>query len=105
MGYLHEVIWLMRKIRLLIFLCIFFSDIPEMIYVTTIPYLFDRDLDTVLLTQCGPTWSTYTDTIFVILKMVLFYLFPLIFMSVTYLQIIRVLWKSGNISHQMMGKL
>ncbi|KYB26242.1 orexin receptor type 2 isoform X1 [Tribolium castaneum] len=75
-------------------------DIPEMIYVTTIPTV--DEVDTVLLTQCAPTWSTETDTIFFILKMVLFYLIPLLFMSIAYLQIIRVLWKSGNVPHQIM---
>ncbi|XP_068893485.1 orexin/Hypocretin receptor type 1-like isoform X2 [Tenebrio molitor] len=75
-------------------------DIPEMIYVTTIPQVVE--IDTVLLTQCAPTWSMETDTIFVILKMVMFYLIPLLFMSVAYLQIIRVLWKSGDVPHQMM---
>jgi hypocretin (orexin) receptor 2 len=80
----------------------FLSDIPEMIYVTTIPQVVE--IDTVLLTQCAPTWSMETDTIFVILKMVMFYLIPLLFMSVAYLQIIRVLWKSGDVPHQMMGK-
>lgn len=79
-----------------------FTDIPEMIYVTTIPTV--DEVDTVLLTQCAPTWSTETDTIFVILKMVLFYLIPLLFMSIAYLQIIRVLWKSGNVPHQIMGE-
>ncbi|KAH0821847.1 hypothetical protein GEV33_000944 [Tenebrio molitor] len=71
-----------------------------MIYVTTIPQVVE--IDTVLLTQCAPTWSMETDTIFVILKMVMFYLIPLLFMSVAYLQIIRVLWKSGDVPHQMM---
>ncbi|XP_018568347.1 orexin receptor type 1-like, partial [Anoplophora glabripennis] len=37
-----------------------------------------------------------------IIKMVFFYLFPLLFMSVAYIQIIRVLWKSGNAPHQAM---
>ncbi|XP_063905594.1 orexin/Hypocretin receptor type 1-like isoform X2 [Zophobas morio] len=75
-------------------------DIPEMIYVTTIPRV--DEVDTVLLTQCAPTWSVETDTIFFISKMVMFYLIPLLFMSVAYLQIIRVLWKSGNVPHQIM---
>ena len=70
--------------------------------MTTIPRV--DDVDTVLLTQCAPTWSVETDTIFFISKMVMFYLIPLLFMSVAYLQIIRVLWKSGNVPHQIMGK-
>lgn len=78
------------------------TDIPEMIYVTTIPQVVE--IDTVLLTQCEPTWSMKTDTIFVILKMVLFYLIPLLFMSIAYLQIIRVLWKSGKVPHKIIGE-
>lgn len=59
----------------------------------------------IYFTQCSPTWSTETDTVFMIIKMVFFYLIPLLFMSVAYIQIIRVLWKSGNAPHQAMGEL
>ncbi|KAG5868993.1 hypothetical protein JTB14_014374 [Gonioctena quinquepunctata] len=75
-------------------------EIPEPIYLTAKPY----HESFVYFTQCNPTWSKETDTVFMIVKMVLFFLIPLLFMSIAYMQIIRVLWKSGNVAHQAMGK-
>ncbi|KAG5862190.1 hypothetical protein JTB14_030269 [Gonioctena quinquepunctata] len=76
-------------------------EIPEPIYLTAMPYK-----DTfVYFTQCGPTWSKETDTVFMIVKMVFFYMIPLLFMSIAYIQIIRVLWKSGKMPHHLMGEL
>nr|XP_023024772.1 orexin receptor type 2-like [Leptinotarsa decemlineata] len=75
-------------------------EIPEPIYLTAMPYKESF----VYFTQCGPTWSTETDTVFMIVKMVFFYLIPLLFMSVAYIQIIRVLWKSGNAPHHAMDQ-
>lgn len=81
---------------------LFFAEVPEGMYLTAKAY---PDFpDKIYFTQCRPTWSDETDTIFMIVKMAVFYLLPLLFMSVAYIQIIRVLWKSGNVPHQAMGK-
>lgn len=61
-------------------------------------------IDTIYLTQCGPTWSLDTDTFWTVLKLFLLYVVPLAFMTVTYYQITKVLWKSGNVSYTA-GKL
>nr|CAI5826638.1 unnamed protein product [Callosobruchus analis] len=74
------------------------KKIPEPIYLTTFP----RYESYVYFTQCDVTWSKETDTIFMVSKMAFCYLIPLLFMSMTYLQIIRVLWRSGNAPHQAM---
>ncbi|XP_072396328.1 orexin/Hypocretin receptor type 1-like [Diabrotica undecimpunctata] len=73
-------------------------EIPEPVYLIAKPYSNSY----IYFTQCRPTWSEETDTIFIVNKMVFFYFIPLIFMSIAYLQIIRVLWKSGNAPHQAM---
>ncbi|KAK9887507.1 hypothetical protein WA026_023057 [Henosepilachna vigintioctopunctata] len=57
--------------------------------------------ETIYFTQCAPSWENETDTYFTIARMVFSYTFPLLFMSIAYLQIIRVLWRSGQISHQV----
>ncbi|KAJ8924451.1 hypothetical protein NQ315_007248 [Exocentrus adspersus] len=80
------------------FKILFVTEIPEPISLTAVPF---RE-SFVFFTQCRPTWSEQMDIIFMIVKMVCFYLFPLLFMSVAYIQIIRVLWKSGNAPHQAM---
>ncbi|XP_056636567.1 orexin/Hypocretin receptor type 1-like isoform X1 [Diorhabda sublineata] len=71
-------------------------ELPEPLYLTAVPYH-----ETYLyLTQCEPTWSTETDLVFFLIKMIFFYFIPLVFMSVAYLHIIRVLWKSGKLPYQ-----
>lgn len=74
------------------------AEIPEPIFLIAQPYTEKYTY----FTQCTPTWGTKTDTIFMVVKMVLFYWFPLVLMSIAYIQIIRVLWRSGNVQHQSM---
>ncbi|XP_046385210.1 5-hydroxytryptamine receptor 1-like [Ischnura elegans] len=44
-----------------------------------------------------PSWSVTSEMTFTVAKSILLYTVPLIFMSFTYYQIVRVLWKSANI--------
>ncbi|XP_045480539.1 orexin/Hypocretin receptor type 1-like isoform X2 [Harmonia axyridis] len=76
------------------------TSLPEMIYSTT-ERVDLLGLDTIYFTRCKPSWSLEIDTYFTIVRMIFSYAFPLLFMSVAYLQIIKVLWKSGNIPHQV----
>ncbi|XP_017780791.1 PREDICTED: orexin receptor type 2-like [Nicrophorus vespilloides] len=76
------------------FLALLF-DIPELVVYTTKQNEM-LPIDTIYFTQCEPTWSQATDTFWTALKMLLLYIIPLIFMTVTYYQIIGVLWRSGN---------
>lgn len=62
------------------------------------------EIETIYFTQCEPTWSLDTDRNWMLLKMILLYAVPLIFMTVAYCQIIRVLWKSGNVHQHSLGK-
>ncbi|XP_060522178.1 orexin/Hypocretin receptor type 1-like [Cylas formicarius] len=75
------------------------TEIPEPIYLTAIPYSNSY----IYFTQCTVTWSNETDTAFMIVKMIFFYVLPLSLMSLAYMQIIRVLWRSGNAPHQAMN--
>jgi len=51
----------------------------------------------IYLTQCEALWSQESETAYQIAKIVVLYVLPLLLMSVTYYQIVRVLWKSDNI--------
>lgn len=82
----------------------FFADVPEAISLQTFPKEELKDINTIYFTQCGPNWSTETDTIFLIVKTAFLYAVPLVFMSIAYVQIIRVLWKSGNTPNHTLGK-
>jgi hypocretin (orexin) receptor 2 len=72
------------------------SDIPELMVLQTKPRK-DLRIETHLFTQCVPTWSDRSEMTFHVMKAVLLYTLPLIFMSVAYCQIVRVLWRSDNI--------
>lgn len=78
------------------------SAIPEMIYSTTKQPYEKLGIKTIYFTQCEPDWSKETDTIFTFVKMILSYVLPLLLMSIAYIQIIKVLWKSGSASHQVL---
>lgn len=66
------------------------SDIPELVVLQTEQK--ELKVDSVLLTQCIPSWSRDSDRIFHYIKSALLYTVPLAFMSVAYCQIARVLW-------------
>jgi hypocretin (orexin) receptor 2 len=57
----------------------------------------DLRIDTHFFTQCESSWSENSELTFHVLKAVLLYTVPLMFMSVAYSQIVRVLWRSDNI--------
>ncbi|XP_076267221.1 orexin/Hypocretin receptor type 1-like [Rhynchophorus ferrugineus] len=71
-------------------------EIPEPIYLIAKPYSNKYTY----FTQCTVTWGNKTDTICMIVKMILFYVLPLLLMSIAYIQIIRVLWRSGHAPQQ-----
>ncbi|KAK9686232.1 7 transmembrane receptor (rhodopsin family) [Popillia japonica] len=85
----------------IIWLLALLFDIPELIVYRT--KKMDLQVDTIYFTQCSTSWSRRADTSWTLLKMVLLYGIPLIFMSATYCQIVRVLWKSGCGAHQPVG--
>ncbi|XP_049764398.1 orexin receptor type 2-like [Schistocerca cancellata] len=71
-------------------------DIPELVVLRA----RGRDWDSVLLTQCESTWSYDSEMVFHGAKSLLLYTLPLLFMSVAYYQIVRVLWRSDTIPGQ-----
>lgn len=50
-----------------------------------------------LFTRCEPNWSQELDIIYIVLRALILYIIPLMFMSVAYYQIVKVLWKSETI--------
>ncbi|XP_012253675.2 orexin receptor type 2-like isoform X2 [Athalia rosae] len=72
-------------------------DLPDLIVLQTV----QRKLrvETVFFTQCAPSWSHQSEATFTIVKLVLLYTAPLLFMSIAYLQIVRVLWRSDIPGH------
>lgn len=71
-------------------------DIPELVVLDTFQRK-DFPVQVPYFTQCEATWSEREETIYQILKMILLYTVPLLFMSIAYCQIVRVLWTSDNI--------
>jgi len=55
------------------------------------------DANTILLTTCAPNWSMEIDIVYVILRTLILYAVPLMFMSFAYYQIVRVLWSTESI--------
>lgn len=71
------------------------ADIPELITLHTTQRHFN--INTILFTQCTPAWSDTTERHYNAIKSVVLYFLPLGITSIAYLQIVRVLWRSGNI--------
>ncbi|XP_049545190.1 neuropeptide SIFamide receptor-like isoform X3 [Anopheles darlingi] len=79
----------------LIWLIGFLSDLPEFLVLTTRRKKLRFDIK--LFTQCVATWDNETEKTFYIVKFVLLYTLPLLFMTIAYFQIVRVLWRSDTI--------
>ncbi|XP_058465575.1 orexin receptor type 2-like isoform X2 [Malaya genurostris] len=73
----------------------FLSDLPEFLVLTTRRKKLRFDIK--LFTQCVATWDKEKEKTFYIIKFVFLYLLPLIFMTVAYIQIILILWRSDTI--------
>ncbi|CAB3246631.1 unnamed protein product [Arctia plantaginis] len=72
---------------------------PELIVLTTatsVPLRFGLEY----LTQCVATWSERSDLVWHIIKVVLIYTLPLLLMTIAYVQIVKVLWRSEKIPGQ-----
>jgi len=56
-----------------------------------------KRMDMIYLTQCQVLCSQEYETVYQIAKISVLYIIPLLIMSITYYQIVDVLWKSSNI--------
>ncbi|KZC09016.1 PREDICTED: orexin receptor type 1-like [Dufourea novaeangliae] len=74
-------------------------DIPDLVVLRTVPTHIK--VETVLFTQCNMSWSPESQVTFTVVKLIFLYTGPLIFMSVAYWQIVRVLWKSDIPGHNL----
>ncbi|XP_011866284.1 PREDICTED: orexin receptor type 2-like isoform X2 [Vollenhovia emeryi] len=74
-------------------------DVPELLVLHTVPS--NSRVPTVLFTQCVWSWSRESQTTFTIVKLIFLYTMPLLFMSVAYWQIVRVLWRSDIPGHNL----
>ncbi|RZF42089.1 hypothetical protein LSTR_LSTR006682 [Laodelphax striatellus] len=72
-------------------------DIPELLALETHKFEKFRNMDMIFFTQCSPNWSEGNEEMFQLARILLLYTFPLLFMSIAYCQIVRVLWRSDNI--------
>lgn len=73
---------------------IFFTEIPETYFRVTRP--LDEEKYGVMFSQCGPDWDEDTTFKYWIFKVVVFYLLPLLFISIAYTKIVLILWKSNK---------
>ena len=74
------------------------EDIPELIVLETRPR-GSLKVETIYFTQCQPHWDDETDLINQLVKFGLLYTLPLLFITVTYFQIVRVLRRSARMVH------
>ncbi|XP_043581175.1 orexin receptor type 2-like isoform X1 [Bombus pyrosoma] len=75
-------------------------DIPDLVVLHTVPPTHIK-IKTVLFTQCDISWSQRSQVAFTIVKLIFLYTGPLIFMSVAYWQIVKVLWRSNIPGHNL----
>ena len=73
------------------------KDIPELVVLETRQGR-NISISTVYFTQCQPSWDDETDLYSQLVKFALLYALPLLFISVTYYQIVRVLWRSARLA-------
>ncbi|ODM94517.1 Orexin receptor type 2 [Orchesella cincta] len=83
-----------KRLILLIWVISLVVDIPELIGMETQPTV---PANTIYLTTCTPNWSMEVDIMYVILRTLILYAVPLMFMSFAYYQIVRVLWSTASI--------
>ncbi|XP_076655672.1 orexin receptor type 2 isoform X2 [Halictus rubicundus] len=75
-------------------------DIPDLVVLHTIPPTHIK-VKTILFTQCDISWSQESKLTFTIIKVIFLYTGPLIFMSVAYWQIVKVLWTNDIPGHNL----
>ncbi|XP_076296732.1 orexin receptor type 2 isoform X2 [Lasioglossum baleicum] len=75
-------------------------DIPDLVVLHTVPRT-DIRVQTILFTQCEISWNNESQITFTVVKLIFLYTGPLIFMSVAYLQIVRVLWRNDIPGHNL----
>ncbi|XP_050464524.1 orexin receptor type 2-like [Cataglyphis hispanica] len=78
-------------------------DIPELLVLHIVPS--HSRVQTILFTQCVWSWSQESQATFTIVKLIFLYTVPLLFMSVTYWQIVRVLWRSDIPGHNLSTRI
>ncbi|XP_075985668.1 orexin receptor type 2-like [Anticarsia gemmatalis] len=72
---------------------------PELVVLSTeklVPLRFELEY----LTQCIATWSPRSDLVWHVIKVLFIYTLPLLLMTVAYVQIVKVLWRSDKIPGQ-----
>ncbi|CAD1476997.1 unnamed protein product [Heterotrigona itama] len=78
-------------------------DIPDFLVLHTVPPTHIK-IKTILFTQCDMSWSQRSQVAFTIVKLIFLYTGPLIFMSVAYWQIVKVLWRSDIPGHNLSSR-
>ncbi|XP_047356593.1 orexin receptor type 2-like isoform X3 [Vespa velutina] len=80
----------------------FLFDIPDILVLHTVPS--ESKVKTILYTQCKSSLSHEKQTIFWAIKLTFLYVVPLIFMTLTYWQIVHVLWRSDIPGHNLTSR-
>ncbi|GAB1859168.1 Orexin receptor type 2-like [Camponotus japonicus] len=88
---------------IIIWLIALLFDIPELLVLHIVPS--SSRVQTILFTQCVWSWSQESQTTFTIVKLIFLYTVPLLFMSVAYWQIVRVLWKNDIPGHNLSTRI
>ncbi|CAL1682863.1 unnamed protein product [Lasius platythorax] len=88
---------------IVIWLIALLFDIPELLVLHIVPS--NSRVQTILFTQCVWSWSQESQATFTIVKLIFLYTVPLLFMSVAYWQIVRVLWRSDIPGHNLSTRI
>ncbi|XP_052127345.1 uncharacterized protein LOC113208546 isoform X2 [Frankliniella occidentalis] len=84
-----------KKAIIIIWLLALSFDVPELVVLETKRKALG--IDTIFFTQCLPTWGDSSETTYHCVKTLFLFFLPLAFMTVTYVQIVKVLWSKTNI--------
>lgn len=72
------------------------ADLPELVVLKTYQKPIGG-LDVLYLTECLPSWGKIPETTLHVMQTLLLFCLPLCFMTVAYVQIVKVLWSWSNI--------
>ena len=78
--------------------------LQELIVADIQPFNYPPPFTSVLLTQCGPSWEFWKQSIYQVILAIALYLAPMILMILTYTHIALVLWMQEIPGDSIQGK-
>ncbi|XP_076462821.1 orexin receptor type 2-like [Babylonia areolata] len=92
-----------RNMIVIIWITAMLIALPELVVADTHPYNYPPPFTSVLLTECGPAWEPWKQSIYQVILALAMYLAPMLLMLMTYIHIALVLWMQEIPGHSMQG--